>query len=148
ATDVSDNPFPIFNLVGITISEPAPAARWAVGSTQTIRWQPIFSNSSSNGPTPRVTIELSRDGATAHTLVDETSSRDVPWEVTDPLTSNAVLRVRWLDGTVEVSAPSEPFAIVNPPAPTPVGSSIVVTPFDTRTTSSPVTLTFENVTVA
>jgi len=97
----------------VRVLQPVNSSKWAVGSTQTIRWNHTL------GAQSYVQIQLSRNGgASWETIAASVQQGDGPtetfsWVVTGPRAAAAVVRVRWLDGPVSDS--SREFSIV--PAP-------------------------------
>src|SRR6185295_2712274 len=97
----------------ITVNIPNTAVRWAIGSTQSIRW------SHNLGAAALVQLELSRDGGASwetlgppmHNLT--TTVGLVDWVVTGPPTAAALIRATWTDGPAADTS-NVPFAIEDP----------------------------------
>ena len=95
---------------GVELVSPAEGARWAVGTTRTIRWN-------TSGSISQIRVELSRDGGGSWEVVVASVSADAgscPWLVTDgglPLPqTNCVVRVTDADDS-SVSDSAELVAI-------------------------------------
>jgi YVTN family beta-propeller protein/VCBS repeat-containing protein len=114
AVDVSDASFTIAAATPIIrVTAPNTAVNWTAGTTRSI-------NSNHNlGANSFVRLELSRDGGSSWEIIAASvrntaaASGTFPWAVTAPVTSNARVRVTWLDGPA-ADASDVPFAIVAP----------------------------------
>jgi hypothetical protein len=110
-SDASDAVFTVSTVVpSITLTSPNTAVNWAIGTRQTISWKQNLGTEAS------VKIELSRDGGTsweplaASVQNTAANSGTFQWLVSGPATSNALLRVTWLEGTAGDTSDA-PFSI-------------------------------------
>jgi hypothetical protein len=87
--DVSNTNFTIvLSPASVTVTVPNGGELWPIGSTQTIQW-------TSAGFSGDVKIELSRDGGGSYATLFASTANDgsESWLVTEPITSNAVMRI-------------------------------------------------------
>ena len=97
----------------LRVTSPNTAVHWAIGTQQTITW----TDNLGIGATSKV--ELSRNGGqTWETLAaslqnSSPTSGQLAWEVTGLATTNALVRVTWLDGAAS-DVSNVPFAIEAP----------------------------------
>jgi PKD repeat protein len=97
-TSVSDSGDSNFTIASafITVTAPNTNVSWAVGSTQSIRWNHNL------GATGTVKIELSRNGGTSWSVLSSSyvngdgATGTFAWLVTSPTTSAARVRVTWV----------------------------------------------------
>jgi subtilisin family serine protease len=89
----------------LTLTAPAAGAVWPVRSAQTIRW-------TTSETTPKVTIQISRDGGATWMTVTKTSNDGAQtWKVGKPATGQARIRVCILGSSPLVCDTSAPFTI-------------------------------------
>lgn len=112
-SDISDDNFTITRL-SIRVISPNGGERWAVGSTQTIRW-------TSAGVTGNVSIELSRDGGSNWTTIVASTDNDgsQAWSVTGPATIQARIKVVSIANPAIFDISDRNFTITEPLPPHP-----------------------------
>ncbi len=102
ATDVSDANFAISTAIpAITVTAPNKVVTWIVGSVQQIKWTHNL------GARAFVRLDVSRDGGGTWTPVSvsvlntTSTSGTLPWVVAGPATTQALVRVSWIDGPAD-----------------------------------------------
>ena len=114
-SDVSDADFTLSTATPtVTVTAPNTAVSWRIGTVQNLRWNHNL------GLGSLVRVELSRDaGASWETLAASfantaATSSLLPWTVTGPATTSALLRVTWLGGPGVSDGSNTPFAVARP----------------------------------
>jgi hypothetical protein len=98
AVDISDAVFEISSSTPtVTVTSPNTAVAWGTGSRRILTWNHNL------GAMSFVRVELTRNGTTFETLATSVANTtattgELPWTVTGPLTTNARIRVSWVDG--------------------------------------------------
>jgi hypothetical protein len=99
AVDVSDTVFTISSATpSVTVTSPNTTVAWGSGSRRLLTWNHNL------GAMSFVRVELTRDGGTtwetlANSVANTTATTgELPWTVTGSLTTNARIRVSWVDG--------------------------------------------------
>lgn len=98
----------VFTMGGgsVTVLTPNGGETWPVGSKQTVQW-------SSSGINGKVKVELSRDGGTTWTVLDDsaTNTGKLTWRVKGPATTQARVRVSGVNDSGAVDTSNANFTI-------------------------------------